>query len=139
MDVRLVGLVAALSLCAGLAGCDDIIFGEPRDGGGDGGTDTDCQNVYTSDWDGVVSLFNTECVVCHPGVEPDLEPTISADVADGTGAWVVANDAANSYLWEVLLGTGAGDPIGPMPPGAGLDVCERRHVQEWIDAGAIIP
>ena len=88
---------------------------------------------------GVEAFIDDHCVSCHPALEePDLLTAIPADIADGTGIYVVPGDPENSYLWTLINGS---DPDYFMPLGIAepLPLTTIQHVEQWILDGAVIP
>ena len=130
MAPRILSLIVAL----GLAGCDDTVFP-----GGAGGTDVPA--AYTPDYAGVNALFDDHCLGCHgTGTAPTLPDDLTADLANGTGAIVVAGDPDASPLWRVIaLPADQLDPAdaGVMPFGSQLPAAQVAHVKAWIEGGAL--
>ena len=120
-------LLGIISLLGWGSACDDTIFG--------GGAVVQ----YPPGWVGVEALIEDHCVSCHPALEdPDLLTEIPADIANGTGFYVVPGDPENSYLWTLINGS---DPDYFMPLGLAepLPLTTVQHVEQWILDGAIIP
>ena len=126
--------IAVLLLIVG-SGCDDTLFGESAEG---------AEDLYESDWNGVVELMTDECVSCHiAGGFADeliLPDAILDDLESGAGFLVVPGDPSASYLWRVVSGELEPDDYGLMPPAAApLDEAATNHVKTWISEGALAP
>ena len=113
-----------------LASCDDTVFVAPP-------------KVYTSDWNGMRSLIDDQCAVCHgpgAGTFPVLPDDLLVDIQDGTGFYVVAGEPDNSVLWRVLANELVDGDFAVMPLGRGqLPSASVTPIRIWIEDGAVIP
>jgi len=85
---------------------------------------------------GVEQMFVDHCDGCHVDGGSggfDLHVAIDAELNGGTPYYVVPGSAADSVLWQALLGTGA---VAAMPPSGVLQTELIAHVEEWINSGA---
>ena len=117
-------------LCS-MTGCDDILFGIPRDG----------VKVYEADWAGMTELMEDECVKCHTGgsTPPNLPEDVEEDIRSGTGAYVVPGDPSASLFWRLLSGSVGPEDPAVMPLGTGpLPNPQHEAVSTWISTGASI-
>lgn len=127
MRFKVLTVGAALALASA---CDDFVY-EPPEGG--------TTETYTADWASVQAFFDAECNACHSATPPLLPDSLEADIADGTGYWVVPGSSADSSLWRVLADETIEGDFGVMPYGTGpLPLEDVAFVQEWIDAGALL-
>ena len=112
-----------------LFGCDDRVFGEPRD------PDYEPEGpAYPDDWDGVKAFMADHCDSCHPAVfEPSLVPAMEADILSGAGEWIVVGDPEASYVYQRIVPL---SDYAVMPPGDQLDESEYSHLASWILQGA---
>lgn len=118
-----------------LAACDDTIFGS----GGGGGSDS---GGYPEGYEGVVAIFEDNCVSCHPagggsgGLDLASDPcsTLVGRPATYDGDLVAAGDHSASVLWHKMADTG--EFGGVMPLGGALDQATVDIVAQWIDDGA---
>jgi hypothetical protein len=127
--------MTSLLLMLALTGCDDTVFNSG--GGGE---------VTSTGFDGVVEIFNGECVSCHGATSPlgDLDLAtdpcasivgVAAANADYGGALLVdAGNASGSVLYDKMANLGAYG--GVMPLGGALSADLVALVGDWIDAGA---
>jgi len=91
--------------------------------------------TYDATWAGVEQLFVDSCDSCHPATNGiDLHADITADIASGSGAYVIAGDPDNSLLWKVI-GTST---LSFMPTTGQLPTETVDHVRVWIEDGAVV-
>ena len=143
----------SLLLCSLLAACggsDSPTAPDPD--GNDGGTSGDTRAIkanpsFATD---IVEIFaRTGCTSsgCHGNGAGGLTLTSSASTSHGSlvgvtsstsgEVYVVANDAAHSYLVKKLEGTQGSGNGSRMPSGrAALDNIDLTNIKNWINTGA---
>lgn len=99
----------------------------PPSGDSDTAAGTAGGNTYPSTWAGMESLYVDHCDICHPSLS-------FIDLHTETLDWVVPGDAANSILWQDV----SGQSTSPMPQSGLLPPEDVAHVEEWINAGAVV-
>ena len=90
-------------------------------------------NVYSSDWEGMVTFLHNHCIACH-AAGATAEPILPFEIA----SVVEPFEPDASVLWRVVSGA-ARQGEAPMPLGQPLLPPEEvGHVREWIALGAIV-
>jgi len=91
--------------------------------------DEDCTNIsYTAT---IQPIFNTNCIGCHNGGHSsglDLR-TYAGVIAGGNSGAVIANNHANSLLWNYVN-------TDYMPPNGTLTSSQINLIETWINEGA---
>jgi hypothetical protein len=81
----------------------------------------------------VAPLLAARCLDCHSGAEPkgglDLSRRESTHNGGDSGPVIVAGDAANSLLWQLV-------EADEMPPKHPLAAAEKQLLRDWIASGA---
>jgi hypothetical protein len=144
-------LVFALfvAACGGSDSPTDPIGGDGNsNGNGNNGTGGDNRVIkanpsFSEDIQEIINRIGCNASGCHGGGAGGLTLGSSAGtnhgalvgVASSTGvAYVIPNDAANSYVVKKLEGTGSGSrmPLG----GNALDNIDLTNIKNWINTGA---
>ncbi len=135
-----------LAACGGSdSPTDPIGGGDGNNNGGDSGTPRTIKASpsFAQDIQEILTRKGCTASGCHGGGAGGLTMGGSAaanhgalvGVQSSTGAvYVVANDAANSYIVKKLEGTGSGSrmPLG----GTALDNIDLTNIKNWINTGA---
>lgn len=81
----------------------------------------------------VQTIFNSNCVGCHGGIQkPNLTSGNSFSQLIN-GNYVIPFDSGNSDLMKSLLGNGK----AIMPPSGSLNKSDIDKISQWIDEGAL--
>ena len=111
-----------------LPACDDTTFASHM------------ETVDGEGLDGVVQVFDGNCVGCHSassasaGLALDgdfCESVIDVEAQSGAGILVVPGNKEDSVLYQRII-----DASRPMPPGGVMPDANTNVVGEWIDDGA---
>lgn len=128
-------LVAGLLALSGLSACDDTIFNTKEGGAVDG-----------EGYDGVVSVFEANCLSCHSagaklgGLDLETDPCAAivdvsaANSAYGGALLVSPGDTEGSVLWHKITDSGTFGDV--MPTGGAMDQANIDIVANWIADGA---
>ena len=114
-----------------LSACDDTTF------------KSHVEAVEGEGIEGVVAVFESNCVSCHQGPSASAGLALDGDLCDsmvdveassGSGILIVPGSKEDSVLYQRIV-----DELRPMPPGGVMPESNTEIVGEWIDAGAIAP
>ena len=111
-----------------LSACDDTTFG------------SHWETVDGEGLDGVVQVFDGNCVSCHSASNSSAGLALDGDFCDsiidveaqsGAGILVVPGNKEDSVLYQRII-----DASRPMPPGGVMPEANTDVVGQWIDDGA---
>ena len=111
-----------------LTACDDTTFGSHM------------ETVDAEGLEGVVQVFDGNCVGCHSAASPSAGLALDGDFCDaiidtealsGAGTLVVPGNKEDSVLYQRII-----DASRPMPPGGVMPEANTNVVGQWIDDGA---